>query len=465
MALKNNSLLFFDWKVNHTALALAGKIWLLWLIFPLSIQAQQVQTLTLDQAVKLGLEYSKMLKLSRGRLATYEARTKQTKAAMIPVVSLNSSYTRLSNNITPFTVAFPGATEPLALNPQILNQYNNSVSVSEPLFSGFRMKNAAESAKYLERASQLDYEKDKSEVVLNIANAYYNLYKIDASRKLVQENILQLNEQITNIQNFEKQGLAISNDVLRSQLLLSNIELSQIDVNNNFKVASYNLGIMLGLPTGTQIMVDTVTLFAPKTMESLDNYLQQAISNRKDLKAADMRSQSSLSNVAAAKSNYYPSIYLNASYLYNRPNARVFPQQDQFKDTWAAGITLSYNLTNLFTNKNQVAEATSVALQNQVQSDQLSDNIRMEVNQNFLSMQQAHEKIEVAKRSVAQANENYRTTQSRYTNGVALLTDLLDANVLRLQAQINYETARADAELAYQRLQKAIGADQLTINN
>jgi outer membrane protein len=459
MTLKSTPFSLFNWKVNLSSFSLARKILVLLLIFPLALQAQQTQVLTLEQALKLGLEYSKTLKLSRGRLATSEARSKQTKAAMIPVVSLNSSYTRLSNNITPFTVAFPGSTESIALNPQILNQYNNSLSVNQSLFSGFRLKHAEESAKYLEQASQLDYEKDKSEVVLNIANAYYNLYKIDASRKLVQENIRQLNEQITNIQNFEKQGLAISNDVLRSQLQLSNIEMSQIDVNNNFKVASYNLGIMLGLPAGTQIQVDTVTLFAPKTMESLDNYLQQATSNRKDLKAAGLRNQSSLSNVATAKSNYFPSIGLNASYLYNRPNARVFPQQDQFKDTWTAGISLSYNLTNLFTNKNQVAEATSVVLQNQAQEEQLSDNIRMEVNQNYLSMQQAREKIEVAKRSVVQANENYRTTQSRYTNGVALLTDLLDANVLRLQAQINYETARADAELAYQRLQKAIGAE------
>lgn len=426
---------------------------------PLSLYAQKVQTLTLEQAIKLGTEQSKALKVSSSKIVTSEARSKQYAAAAIPNVSLNGSYTRLSNNITPFIVQLPGAPEGLALNPQILNQYTSGVSVTEPIFAGFRIKYALESARYVEEATRLDYEKDKSEVVLNIAAAYLNLYKIDVSKRLVQENIRQLNEQLTNVKNFEKQGLAIGNEVLRTQLQLSNIELSQIDITNSLNVANYNLNIMLGLPTDTQIQVDTNAIFSAKQLQTFDEYLQQAVNSRSDLKALDIRGKSVSTQVNMARANYYPTVNLFGNYFYNRPNQRVFPQQDKFKDTWSAGITLSYNLSNLFTNKNQVAEATSLALQTQTQYEQLSDNVKMEVNQNYLAVVQSQQKIEVARRSVAQAAENYRTTQSRYGNGVALLTDVLDANVLLLQANINYISARADAELAYQRLLKATGAN------
>jgi outer membrane protein len=67
-------------------------------------------------------------------------------------------------------------------------------------------------------------------------------------------------------------------------------------------------------------------------------------------------------------------------------------------------------------------------------------------------------KIELAKLTVTQAEENYRTLTSRYNNQVALLSDLLDANNLLLQSKINQALVIADSELAYQRLLKATGS-------
>jgi outer membrane protein len=132
---------------------------------------------------------------------------------------------------------------------------------------------------------------------------------------------------------------------------------------------------------------------------------------------------------------------------------------DAFHGTWDAGLSLNWNLTSLYTAHHQSAEAKTLVLQSTAISDQITDGIRMEVNQDFVNYEQSLRKIDVAQRSVNQAAENYRTMLSKYNNSSALLSDLLDADVLQLQAKLNLTSAKADAEIAYNHLLKSTGTN------
>lgn len=441
-------------RLTKSVLAMATSA----LLLPNLAEAQT--KVTLDEAIRQGLEASKSLKISESKIAANQARTKQVEDASLPSVKITTGYSRLSDNIP--ALVFPGSDHPLVVNYP--NNYVNRVTVQQLLYHGNQEKYAERSSEYLTKASQLDFEKDRTEVVYNVVSAYYNIYKLETAKSLLAENHKQIDEHLKETKNFEKRGLATRNDVLKVQLQLSNVEMAQVEVENNLAVANYNLGIMLG-QEGENLQIDTTQLFQPKTLVAMTDMQQQAIASRADLKAADWRSKSAAARTSVAKTAYYPVIGLSGNYEVNNPNHRQFPLVDKFKNTWDAGIALTWDISSLYTARHGVAEATAVEKQSQLAFDQTTDAVKMEVNQSYLAYKQAVEKTNLSRKAVEQAQENYRIMQSRYTNNVAPTTDLIDANVALLQAKVNLEGARADAELAYQKLLKSTGSSVYSNGN
>lgn len=426
------------------------------LMVAFSANGQTTKSLTLDEAVRLGIEASQQLKATGARLDVSKAKTNQFRNSLIPNVSLNSAYTRVSDNIAPFSVVFPGSSDALVLNPQVLNQFTNRVSIQEFVFTGFRAKNYLESAQFLERAATLDVERDRIEVKNNIIAAYLNLFKLQASKTVLLENGNVLRGRLNDVKNFVKSGTALENDQLKAEIAVSQLELSTKDVENAIEVANFNLDLMLGLPTDTRIELDDKTLLEQKDLSVLDVYLK-SVDTRPDLAAADLRRQATVKGVDIARGAYYPTVSVGANYFYNNPNQRVFPQQDAFKGTWDMGIQLSYNLTSLYTTKAQIQEAQANVVAANAQRQQLSDIAKMEVNANFHAYQSAMDKIKLTEKTIVQTTENQRVMKNRYQAQVSTIGELLDADALVLQSKINLEIAKADLVAAYYKLQKSVG--------
>jgi outer membrane protein TolC len=87
----------------------------------------------------------------------------------------------------------------------------------------------------------------------------------------------------------------------------------------------------------------------------------------------------------------------------------------------------------------------------------LDDNIRLQVNKNYLNLLSNRKKIEVYAKAVEQAQENYRIIKNKYNNSLATTTELLDADIAQLQARLSYTLARADAFVAYHKLLQTAG--------
>ncbi len=426
------------------------------LLVALTASSQTTKSLTLDEAVRLGIESSQQLKATGARLDVSKAKTTQFRNTLIPNVAINSAYTRVSDNIAPFSVVFPGSSDALVLNPQVLNQFTNRLSLQEVVFTGFRAKNYLESAQFLERAATLDVERDRIEVKNNIIAAYLNLLKLQASKSVLIENGNVLRGRLNDVRNFVKSGTALENDQLKAEIAVSQLELSAKDVDNAIEVANFNMDLMLGLPTNTHIEVEDKILSEHKDLSGLDDYLK-TVDARPDLTAADLRRQATVKNVDIARGAYYPIISVGANYAYNNPNQRVFPQQDAFKGTWDMGIQVSYNLTSLYTTKAQIQEAQANVVAANAQRQQLADIAKMEVNTNFHAYQSANDKIKLTEKTIVQTLENQRVMKNRYQAQVSTIGELLDADTLVLQAKINLEIAKADLVAAYYKLQKSVG--------
>ena len=448
-------------RLLHFPLPKGLLVFLWWASLPFGYA--QTRTLTLDEAVKLGMEHSRQLKLSSGKVDVARLKIKQYWAAQVPNISLNSTYSHLSDNVTPFSIKVPNGTtlEDRVLNPPILNQFTNRLSVQQVLYSGLRAINFFKSSEILEKAIALDYEKDKIEIRNNIINAVLNLYKLQQTRRALDENLKLLRGRQTDTKNFVNQGTALENDLLKVDLAITQVETIQKELDNGISSAQFTLTLLLGLPengSNTEgVVLDEKTLFSDHSSLDLDAYLLAAKGGRPDVSAIEQRRLASEKMLEVSKGGYMPIVSAGANLYLNNPNQRVFPQTDAFKGTWDVGLSLSWNISALYTNQFQVQEAQVNLTQIGLQKEQLTEGIKTEVATAYYNYKTGLEKISLSDKAIVQANENHRVTKNRFDAQIATMTELLDADFLLFQSQINNITGKTEAEIAYYKLMKAIG--------
>ena len=150
-----------------------------------------------------------------------------------------------------------------------------------------------------------------------------------------------------------------------------------------------------------------------------------------------------------------PSISLYASNTLARPVSRTLT--DMYNNNWNVGLSVSYPLSSIYKNSHKIKESKLMVSLRKNDEEQKMQRIRMDVRTAFLRHQEALQRVEALQLSVRQAQENYRIMQNRYLNQLAILTDLLDANSVRLNVELQLVTARTRVIYTYYQLQKACG--------
>lgn len=424
------------------------------LVFGLvTAQAAQAQdrTLTIQEAIKLGLENSKTLKLSQSKIDRAVSQYNQTKDAALPSGKASFAYNRAQ--IPANTLDMGGTTVHL---PSSANAYLGTAAVEETIFAGGRYKYAQQSTDLLVQVARLDAEKDKDQIAYDVINAYYGLYKITQSQKVIEQNINAIDVQLKQAQRFFEQGLVTKNDVLRFQLQKSNIQLSGLDLESNRKIINYNLDILLGLPESTQIRVADVNE-GNHDLAPLSNYIDTALNTRQELRQLDLQNKVAATNIKSINAQRLPTFGVGANLYYIDVSANPIPQSGQYILPITLGATVSWNFGTLWTNKNKEAEAKIQLDETVISKNVTTDNLKNEVNRNYQNYVTAKDKIKLLETAIAQANENNKILESKYQSNVASVTDRVDAQTLLYQAQINLELAKADAGLAYYTLLKSTG--------
>ena len=419
--------------------------------------AEQKLSLTLDEAIQIGLDKSKGIHASLMKVQYADSKSSEANAQMLPSVKFNGAYSRLSD-IPPAQVSlYPLFPEPITLSPTVLNNYNLRVTVQQPIFTGYKLQRNADIAEYTASATQKDFERDKSDLIYNIKSAYWNLTQALELQKVVDENVEEMKAHLRDVQSWQGQGMITVNDVLKVQVQLSDAELRQIDSRSNVQLARIGFNSLLGLSLDTEIDPATNIKHEPRNFSDLPVLVQQAVDRRPELKSMEYKIKAGDAAVAIAQSNWFPQVYLVGNYYSSRPNQRFFPTQDAFKDTWDVGVGVSFDVWNWGTTIHQTDQAQAQLSEAQDGLSQLKDGVTLDVTRNYLSLHRAKERIVVAEKGVSQAEENYRVTDAKFKQGLALNTDLLDAEVALLQAKTNYTQSLVDYEVAEAGLERAVG--------
>jgi outer membrane protein TolC len=417
-------------------------------------QAQDKKSLSLKEAITLSIQNSKELKLSQARIDAAMASVKTASNAQLPDLEVSGSYLRINNPNVDLKIKSDSAGSGGSSTPKVNQLAYGMATVSLPLFSGFIIQSQKASARYLAEAAKLDAAKDREAIIQNTVSAYSNLYKSQQAVLLVQENLKQQQQRVTDFSNLEKNGIMARNDLLKAQLQQSNVEVSLLEAESNLKLANISMNLLLGLPDATVLEIDMNAFDQPLPAgaKPVTEWEQLALQNRKDAAALDAREKAANAGIKAAKGAYYPSVGLSAGYV-----AAYIPNVLTVTNAVNAGIGVKYSASSLWKNSAKVAEAKVQLQEVKVNEELLADNIHISVNtayQNYLVNQK---KIDMYQKAIDQSEENYKIVKNKQENNLATTTDLLEADVANVQAKLNRAFAKADAMVSYTKLLETAG--------
>jgi outer membrane protein TolC len=415
------------------------------------LHSQQAKPITLNEAIDLSIKNSKQLKSSQAKIEEATAALKEAINGKLPEAKISGSYLRLNSaNVDVKSDNNNGGGGNKA--PDISQAMYGILNVSLPVYAGGRIRYGIEASKYLAEATKLDADNDKEDIIQNTIEAYVNLYKAKSSVDLVKENLAEAQQRVKDFTNLEQNGLLPRNDLLKAELQASNFELNLLDAENNWQLANVSMDLLLGLPEDTQLEPDSALIDQNFQVETLDEYVQAAYKNRKDLASLDLRKKATETNIKSAKAEYYPNLAITGGYI-----AADIPKFVTITNAVNIGAGVSYNIGSLWKTKAKVQQAEAKAKQIAISESLMNDDIRLQVSKAYLNWLSSQKKIEVYKKAVDQSAENYRIVKNKYNNSLATTTDLLDADVAQLQAKMNLIFSKADAVVIYNKLLQTAG--------
>lgn len=423
------------------------------LFFQQAVAGQDKRLLALHDAVDMSIKNSKQLVASRARIDAVIAQVKEAEDNRLPNFAVSGSYLHLNHpNIDLKTTSNNNSGTTSSSTPSISQVIYGIANITYPVYAGGRLKYAVESAKYLEEATKLDAGNDVEAVILNTLNAYANLFRSAATIDVVKGSLASSRERDSTFSRLEQNGLLARNDLLKTELQTSNLELSLLDAENNWRLANINMDLMLGLPENIELIVDTNSVRKDYTIKTIAEYEQLAIQNRKDIQALSFRKKAAAVSIRSAGTEGYPTIALTGGYI-----AAAIPNFITIPNAVNIGVGIQSNLASLWKTNTKLQLAKAKEQELLANEQQLYDVVRLQVNRDYQNYLFGQKRIEVYQKAYQQSAENFRITKNKYDNSLASVTDLLDADVVLVQAKLNLSLSRADAVLLYNKLLFAAG--------
>lgn len=418
-----------------------------------TVQAQTIErTMSLDELFELADSVSLTIKSAEGSARVADAAVKVSKNGLLPDINFSASATYNGNAWMADRDFSNGQNLD---SPHFGNNF--ALEVVQVVYAGGAVKHGIERAELQAQLASLDVSNQRQRVRFLMTGYYLNLYKFRNMLRVYDHNIERTEQVIKDMRAREEQGLTLSNDITRYEVQLQNLLykrtelMSQIDIFNNQLVTT------LLLPEGTQIMPDTSLLDLRMREYSESDLIAIASERSPILRIGRTNIDISRKQEQIARSGMLPKISVFAGDRLQGPLTMELPPINKNLNTWYVGVGLSFNFGNLYKSQrdvNRTRLATSAA---QTRYSEMEESVGLEIHQAYVNYRNAFELLRTQEKSLQLATENYAVTENRYNNDLVLLIDLLDADNIKLDAEIQYVNARINIIYNYYRLMYVTG--------
>lgn len=435
--------------------------------FGLVANAQEVKSLTLKEAINYALENKADAKKAKLQVENSEYQIQEVRSRALPQITANGNLTY--NPVIQTTVidgagfGQPGTIIQAAFGQPWIS--TAGVSLTQALFdqSVFTGLKAAKSTREF---YQINEQLTEEQVIERVANNYYQVF-VQRQKLTVIDSTYKNTTKVKDIIKGQfDNGLAKKIDLDRILVKLSNINTMRQQVLNAVQIQENALKFYMGMPIETQIEIPQKEFEV--SLQSLTEVPNTA--SRTEFLLLKKQEELLIFQKKSIEAGYYPTLSLTAGYNYigQGPKMPIGAKPIDgvyWSDFSAIGLNLRVPIFTGFSTRSKVrqADVNLRTIKANLDDTKLSldlafANAKTQIDNSLITIQSQKENAQLAK-------EVLDNTRNNYVQGLAPLTDLLDAENSLTEAQNNYTTALLDYKLAEIQLIKSKGELKSLLNN
>jgi len=422
----------------------------------LSLPVRAAEPLTMEESISIALQNSLVINIAKEGTKGAEARRREAFTGFLPKLSTTYSYTRLNEEPNFFFSGFPPLIPAGTMVTGTINNYNWIFEARQPLFAGGGILFNYQANRIAENASQVEETARSQDVIQDVKIAYFNILRSQRLRDTARQSVEMLAAHRDVAENFHRVGLIPKNDLLQTEVELANGKQTLIKAQNAVELAKSRFNTLLKRELLSPTEVVDILDYKPLN-QSFEDCLGIARRERPELKISALKADQAGRMVRVAQSEYFPSVNLVGQYARFGDTPSLSGTEFKESESWQVMAVASWNFWEWGKTKYRVAAGRAMENQALDQTRELNDQIALEIKNAYLVSQEAESQIAVSQKVIEQAEENFRISEARYKERVARSTEVIDAQTLLTRAKSEYANALADYNIAFVRLQRAMG--------
>lgn len=340
-------------------------------------------------------------------------------------------------------------------SPHLGNQF--VVDAQQTIYAGGAIDAGVRLSELGLEKAELATDLTRQQQRLLVLGQYLDLEKLAHRERVLQSNIELTERLIAHNEERHQQGVALKNDITRYELQMETLRLNLTKLRNQRSVISHQLCNALGIEGDVALEpaddVSTMTF----SQDGEAHWQQSAAVNSLQLRLATVDERLSGQQERLARSAMLPKVALVASNDFNGPITFELPPINKNLNVWYVGVGVSYPLSSLFKSNKRVRQAQLETRQATERKAVAQERLNNQMQAAWVAYQQSYVELETQQKSVELARENYEVVNNRYLNQLALVTDMLDASSMRLDAELAEADARINIAYAYYKMKFIAG--------
>lgn len=428
-----------------------------------ALSAAASDVLTLEESIKIALERSLSVRSAEEEIKRKEFEERSAKADFYPKLSTDYSYTRIDsstvNDAIYTTYAYSPSTAsltPRQVFPLDADNYELNITATQPLFTGWRLTGLRELASLGLDTAKIQKETTIHDLVLDVKEAYFGILKAEKLEKVARQAVEQLEAHLRVAQAFYEEGIIAKNELLQTEVQMAQARQNLIKARNFMELAKSLFNKLLRRGLDSEVEIEDILDYHPIAL-TLPQCLERAELYRTEIKELSLNILYAEKGVELTKSSYYPTVALVGNYYREGDEPLLGSEPDEDADRWALVVKAEWTFWEWGKTKSDVSASRAAVSRLKYLLRDLKDSIQLQVKEAYLNLREAEKNIQVAQTAVIQAEENFRMNEERYKQQVATSTDVLDAQTLLTQARSNFFNALSEHNIAWARLERAMG--------
>lgn len=426
---------------------------LLWFFFPGNAQQADTLRLSLMEAVNLAITQNPQLRSTQLDEEINHFKVKELKASALPQLSGDASFTdnflRASQILPGEIFGQPGTN--IAVKFGTRYQMSANAQMSQKLFDP-SLNIGIKASKESQGLYELQTFKSKEDLIYNVVSIYMQLQMTEKQQELIDGNIGRMQKlvEITNAQF--KEGIIKKVDVDQLRVNYTNLQTQLSNTNNSYVQLLNNLKTLMNVDVEQPVAITEIG------MEPIPVSKQLFLEANTDLKLLDYQMNLQKLNTANIKAGYLPSLSLIANYGWQGQSNQVFKSGSTQGFTQGLyGLRLSIPIFDGFAKKHKVTQSNIQFKQMQLNKEYLTKSVKNQFRNASNNLSQNQRVLGAQEENMKLAEELYNVSKLSYTEGIAPLSELINAENALKEAQTQYLTAMLQMNLAELNLMQSSG--------